>query len=144
MMFLFKLLARRELEFGFRSAHEITRYISLARGIEANLPWEREFPLLKQAFDEQICQKILPRLYGSRKHLEPLLLELGAFCGVSRDWSSFNTISFVELQNSIDVATQTGQLTQIGETPFLPISYDKIVRLLDRARRNGFASFAEA
>lgn len=144
MMFLFDVLSKYELEFGFRTAHEIMRYISLARNIEADLPWDIERDLLRQAFDEQICQKILPRLHGARKYLEPILLELGTYCALDRVWSADSAGDLSGLQLMTQSAVQEGSLSANDSGAFLPTSHDKIVRLLDRVRRNGFASFAEA
>ncbi|USI76527.1 McrB family protein [Sphingopyxis sp. USTB-05] len=144
MMFLFDVLSKYELEFGFRTAHEIMRYISLARNIEAGLPWDAERDLLRQAFDEQVCQKILPRLHGARKHLEPILLELGTYCALDRAWSADSAGDLSALQLTTQSAVQEGSLPAKDSGAFLPTSHDKIVRLLDRVRRNGFASFAEA
>ena len=144
LQLLFEILARHELEFGFRSAYEFMRYVSLKRSIEAEMDWPLEFELLRTSFDEQMVQKILPRLHGSRKRLEPILLELGAFCASERFWTDSGPGNLATVRVETENAIKNSSFNVPTDGPFLAISFEKIERLLERVRRDGFASFAEA
>jgi 5-methylcytosine-specific restriction protein B len=82
-----------------------------------------------QALDLQILQKMLPRLHGARRRLEPILSQVGKFCfdpqnGESAD-GAFDPLS-------VDPAQAK-----------LPQSFAKIRRMTKSVRANQFASFAE-
>ena len=83
LMQLFNLLKKGRFEFGFRTGNEVLNYLrtsyflagkdELSRQVWANEEW-------KQAFGEQVLQKILPKLHGSKSRLSPLLGALGTWC----------------------------------------------------------------
>lgn len=111
------VMARVGQPFGYRTIGEMLRYIEHARGV---LPPQ-------QALDQQIKQKILPRLRGDdtprlRRALAALLeLLLGA---PQRDWGKASAVP-PEL------------LTQ---APF-PSAADKVRRMLERLEIEGFTDF---
>jgi len=70
----FELLAAVGAEFGFRTAHEMVRFVLLHKNLSGP-QWQ-----LAQALDAQVLQKLLPRLHGSARKLEPVLKALAAFC----------------------------------------------------------------
>jgi 5-methylcytosine-specific restriction protein B len=70
----FELLAAVGAEFGFRSAHEMVRFVLLHKAL-SGAQWQ-----LAQALDAQVLQKLLPRLHGSARKLEPVLEALATFC----------------------------------------------------------------
>jgi len=105
-------------EFGYRSATEIYRFIanakSCAKGMEEN-----------EILDAAIVQKLLPKLHGSRKKLEPALKALWGLC--------------MQEKHTTEAITQDN--VQFAK---FPESADKIQRMMQTALDNGFTSFAEA
>lgn|GEM_PF-1439623 len=118
-----RLLAEGDFEFGHRVFYEALRYASmLASAGNATL---------EAALDQQIYQKVLPRLHGSRRRLEPLLRALGHFC---YDFSS--PVATGTPDDFDPEAAHEGQ-------PKLPLSYQKIRRMFRSLRVNQFTSFTE-
>jgi len=118
-----RVLSGGDYEFGHRLFFEATRFAA-ALHATGELDW-------RVALDRQVLQKLLPRLHGSRRRLEPTLSALGRFCldltakppsGVDED---FDPIASTEVQ------------------PALPDSFDKIRRMTRNIRANQFASFTE-
>lgn len=71
---IFGELAKIGAEFGFRTAHEITRFTHFHAKLTGN-GWQ-----FKDALDAQVLQKLLPKLHGSERRLGPVLQALEAFC----------------------------------------------------------------
>ena len=114
----FKVLKRVNAEFGYRSATEIYRFIANAKACAEGMT-ENEI------LDAAIVQKLLPKLHGSRKKLEPALKALWGLC----------------MQN--DHITEAITRDNVEYAKF-PESADKIQRMMQTALDNGFTSFAEA
>jgi hypothetical protein len=150
---IFNVMAHHGYEFGFRTALEISRFISKHQQLGEE-DWE-----IQVAIDAQIYQKILPRLNGSRARLEPVLRSLAVLCRSERKWSSSQTgptklenresiliearaaASSLRLQTASDpFSDPSGQ----DLTPIYPLSDAKIQRMYWLVRQNGFTSFAEA
>jgi 5-methylcytosine-specific restriction protein B len=122
---LHRLLSPFGLEFGHRTFREAGRFAAFlyASG-------ERD---AMQALDRQVIQKILPRVHGARRRVEPALVALGAFCfdptsidvGASREVEPFDPCAPTEA------------------APRLPVSFDKIRRMTESLRANQFVSFTE-
>ena len=111
----FKALKSVNAEFGYRSASEIGRFITLAHD-KGNLPIEK-------AVDAAIVQKLLPKLHGSRKKLVPVLTTLWDMCDAGI---------------GIELADEVPEQTRY------PLTADKLLRMYRGAIDNGFTSFAEA
>ncbi|MBW0369982.1 McrB family protein [Ensifer adhaerens] len=146
ILLLFNLLAEEELEFGFRSAHEIARYFWFA--FEARQPATdaARHEVLATALDHQVLQKILPRIHGARKRVEPLLLKLRSYCQEAHEWELAGIKNLVGLNAAIAAAknvAQTAAAEDVTATPFLPLSHRKIERMLTKLKSTGFVSFAE-
>lgn len=110
-------------EFGFRTAHEILRYVEKYANLL--LPDEALASKIGHILDSAIAQKLLPKLHGSRRKLEPVLAALAGLCLKAPPSAfSFDTRPLPEAR--------------------FPISLEKICRMQERAVSNGFASFAEA
>jgi 5-methylcytosine-specific restriction protein B len=62
-------------EFGYRSASEIMQFAAKMRDIS-----EKDSEI-DNIIDAAVVQKLLPKLHGSRKRLEPVLAELKKLCG---------------------------------------------------------------
>jgi 5-methylcytosine-specific restriction protein B len=78
----------------------------------------------------QVMQKVLPRLHGSRRRLEPTLCALGRFC----------------FDLSFDAESVTPRFDPLAPTPDtarLPISFDKVRRMTRGLRAQQFTSFTE-
>jgi hypothetical protein len=61
-------------EFGFRTAYEITRFIYFHKKL-CGESWS-----FNKALDAQILQKLMPKLHGSQRRLDPVLSALEKFC----------------------------------------------------------------
>ena len=109
-------------EFGYRSATEIFRFISQAKKNDDTVEKMSETEIL----DAAILQKLLPKLHGSRKKLEPALNGLWKLCFTTSDKDTMQ----ITLEN-------------IGKAIYKE-SADKILRMYESANANGFTSFAEA
>ena len=108
-------------EFGYRSATEIFRFICQAKSNDDATPKMTDAEIL----DAAIVQKLLPKLHGSRKKLEPVLGRLWKLC-------------FTGAGKDLNIAQEHVEKAQCKE------SADKIRRMYESATANGFTSFAEA
>jgi MoxR-like ATPase len=109
-------------EFGHRVMYEAVRYASLL----TTAGEVRE----EVALDQQVMQKILPRLHGNRKRLEATLCGLAQFC------FSLTAPAGLEeaLRNNIDFNVTDARLKT---------SAGKVLRMLRNLRTNQFAGFTE-
>jgi 5-methylcytosine-specific restriction protein B len=114
----FKELKKVNAEFGYRTATEIFRYIAQAKKNDDTEEKLTNHDIL----DAAIIQKLLPKLHGSRKKLEPVLTQLWKLC-------------FTE---EVHIARENVDKAIYKE------SADKILRMYEAANANGFTSFAEA
>ena len=108
-------------EFGYRSATEIFRFICQAKANDDT----GEKMTGEEILDAAIVQKLLPKLHGSRKKLEPVLAQLWKLC-------------FIGAGKDLNIAKENVEKAQYKE------SADKIRRMYESATANGFTSFAEA
>ena len=108
-------------EFGYRSATEIFRFICQAKDNDDTDKKMTDAEIL----DAAIVQKLLPKLHGSRKKLEPVLAQLWKLC-------------FTGAGKDLNIAKENVEKAQYKE------SADKIRRMYESATANGFTSFAEA
>lgn len=114
----FKVLKKVNAEFGYRSATEIYRFIANAKACAEGMT-ENEI------LDAAIVQKLLPKLHGSRKKLEPALKALWGLC----------------MQEEHTTEAITRDNVQYAK---FPEAADKVQRMMQTALDNGFTSFAEA
>lgn len=144
---LFAILRPNGAEFGFRTAREVQRFFAAMDELVSP-------PDFFQTLDAQVLQKLLPRLSGPRRRLEGLLCALGIYCAHPREWDA-DELVLVNLSNIQAAAGRAGNLAETTLHPLdanfayaddivLPLSYDKIKRMLSRLETDGFASFAEA
>lgn len=123
MLAFFKELKKTGSEFGYRSAAEILRFVSIAQMIKPD--WD-----LKEIFDAAIMQKLLPKVHGSRKKLAPVLESLGNLC-LKKD---------IKIADVFDTKIET----DYAAVSLYPISLEKIARMYGNLMDNGFTSYAEA
>jgi 5-methylcytosine-specific restriction protein B len=112
-------------EFGYRTYHDMLRFAAFASAMGIS-NWQ-------QILDLQILQKVLPRLNGSRRRLEPVLSRLGRFC---HDLAVDDKVK--DEPNKVFMPNE-----QALASPLLPQSYDKVRRMHRLLVANQFASFAE-
>lgn len=90
-------------DFGFRVIDEVSQYIK----INTELFGEESF---NQYFDEQVCQKILPKLHGAKAALKPKLDSLQMIFAGNEDYKLTNN-KLEEMQNAV----KKGYASFIGE-----------------------------
>lgn len=73
---IYEITNKYGFEFAFRSVKEIRQYLSAAYELVDN---KDEFNF-NAAIDEQLVQKILPKIHGNKREIGQLLEELAAFC----------------------------------------------------------------
>jgi 5-methylcytosine-specific restriction enzyme B len=125
----FSELKRVGAEFGYRSASEIMRFSAIINLIEPS--WNDN-----AIIDAAIMQKLLPKVHGSRRKLEPVLKTLALLC-LNEEFITGNGFKIDTLLNSeVEIA--------FNENINYPISFEKIKRMYRRLIDNGFTSYAEA
>ncbi|NQT64529.1 MAG: DUF3578 domain-containing protein [Candidatus Marinimicrobia bacterium] len=115
----FSKLQEAGAEFGYRTAAEINRFISVCTELADGEMNDTEI------IDAVIMQKLLPKLHGSRKKLEKILWSIGQLCLVDQTGDAFH-----EQEEDSDIK--------------YPLSYEKLKRMYTRVRDDGFTSYAEA
>ncbi len=142
LLSFFEELRKCGAEFGFRSASEISRLISVLSELrKESAKWDEVEISDNDFIDIAIMQKLLPKLHGSRKKLVGPLETLAGFC-LARNHGSKS-----DEQN----VTKTIYQQFIAEKRDLakweikyPISFEKIERMHKNVIDNGFTSYAEA
>lgn len=125
LMSFFSELKKTGAEFGYRSASEIIRFAAVVNKIEPG--WRTS-----DIIDAAIIQKLLPKVHGSRRKLEPVLKTLGSLC--LTDGQKFD--DFLLAKTEINYS-DTSKIKY-------PVSLEKILRMYDNLISNGFTSYAEA
>ena len=117
---LFGIMHKHRMEFGYRTMHEVLRYA----GVDYELAADRATWSWAACLDVQILQKILPKLHGSKKRVEQLVVDLAVFCETGA--APAGTGAFA--------ARSTGKITY-------PQSYEKLACMIEAVRRDQFVSF---
>jgi 5-methylcytosine-specific restriction protein B len=125
LLIFFSELKKTGAEFGYRSASEIFRFAAVVNILEPG--WS-----LSEIIDAAIMQKLLPKVHGSRRKLEPVLKTLGNLCLQSgQDFDDFVTSkNEITFNDSVKIK--------------YPLSLEKILRMYQGLIDNGFTSYAEA
>jgi 5-methylcytosine-specific restriction protein B len=123
MVMFFNELKKLGAEFGYRSASEINRFAAAVNWLEPS--WS-----MTDIIDAAIMQKLLPKVHGSKKRLEPVLRKLGELC--LTDPRTLDEILKTEDENLFAIKGK------------FPISLEKIIRMYKNLMHNGFTSYAEA
>ncbi len=121
---LHAILAVDGLEFGHRVFYEAMRFASMLDAAGDAEP--------SHAIDRQIFQKILPRLHGSRRRLEPTLCALAFECAAAQGAGA-----------SVDVKSLFDPMKPLAIPPRFPLAFEKIRRMVRSVRANQFTSFTE-
>ncbi len=151
----FEALQAVNAEFGFRVAKEAASFLYFHKTLNGG-NWD-----FRAGMDAQILQKLLPKLHGSRNVLEPILCTLATLCYPVRTWDiEEENKEFAHLKRLGEEARKAARmedesLDPLGLTPegnrayssadaYYRLSFEKILRMLERLRSNGFTGFAEA
>ena len=128
----FNELKKTGAEFGYRTALEITSLAAVLLHLteKDGNRWE-----LDEVVDVAVAQKLLPKLHGSRKKLEPTLDALAELC--LKD-------AVEEPSELLSSLPETSSEIFTDERVRFPISLEKILRMKKRVQQEGFTSFAEA
>ena len=121
----FKELKKAGAEFGYRTATEILRFAAVVNTLESE--WSKE-----EILDAAIMQKLLPKVHGSRRKLEPVLKSLAELC--LRDKAQIADV----LNPKKDISFHERDKYKY------PVSLEKIRRMYTGLINNGFTSYAEA
>lgn len=129
---LFAILHDSRLEFAFRTIAEIMRYITVDFTLSPDKPkWS-----WRDCVDAQVLQKILPKLHGSRRRMEPILASLASYCE-RRDANCAKQL----LEQNSDL-TAISHMTPSPDAA-LPMSRAKLLEMLSALRRDQFVSFIQ-
>lgn len=166
----FAVLADHEAEFGFRTAKDVARFVHFflelsgeqGAGSTEEGTGQADSQLqapgserLRRAMDAVVMQKILPKLHGSERKLGPVLRGLGELCH-GRDGTPESRLARARaaaenqpeagspLAKKPDELFAECRKDEFRQALRYPLSFEKIVRMLRKLRRDGFASFAEA
>lgn len=114
------LLAKAGFEYGHRVYFEALRFAVIHHALGGTG--------IDHVLDLQVMQKLLPRLHGSRRRVGSVLEDLAAYCfyGSAGPHTDFRALE-----------------PPVGVAPRLPISFDKLQRMLAKLDANQFVSFAE-
>lgn len=141
LVLFFGIMASNGSEFGYRVAHESTRFVSffklLGNHDDVDPAW------LLTALDCLILQKFLPKLHGSRTKLGPLLKKLWFVCSTAHGSRTEDPLALAEAASRSN-DKQAEPSSSIPEGAPYPQSCAKIARMWRLLNENGFASFAEA
>lgn len=124
LLLFFDVLNKIGAEFGFRSAAEIMRFAAIMN--KFNVGWG-----INKVIDAIAIQKLLPRVHGSRRKLEPVLRELATIC----------LFAGAKIDNYL--GTQESLKEDSDKIKYL-WTLEKIRRMYQRLLDNGFTSYAEA
>ena len=133
---LFGLMQQQHQEFAFRSMAEILRFLA----IDYELTNDKAKWDYQAAMDAQILQKILPKLHGSRKRIEPLLLDLARYCETGsppKDGDSYKSKYETLPLTRVRKPSEAGKEDQVR----FRTSYDKLCDMIDTVRVDQFVSF---
>jgi len=144
LIVFFNELKKAGAEFGYRSASDISRLISILNSMTNNTESDGNNKLPNNDFiDIAIMQKLLPKLHGSRSKLNPILLTLAKFCvedGIEIIKDKHKEKVFIDSYlKEVDDKENTLNIKIL-----YPISFEKIVRMYNNALTNGYTSYAEA
>ncbi|WP_411846831.1 AAA family ATPase [Roseibacillus persicicus] len=125
---LFKILKAHRYEYGYRTAAEVTKYLRVCRHLaDDKAKWDAGG--WRESLDEQIVQKLLPKLHGSVGRVGGLLARLGCYCF---DGSQKEEARLDDLLN----------LKEGGEVLF-PRSFAKLKSMAQTLRDEQFVSFIQ-
>jgi 5-methylcytosine-specific restriction protein B len=123
LMTFFPALQAAGAEFGYRTAHEICRFVYFHKELSGG-DWSFD-----AAMDAAVMQKLLPKLHGSKKKLGPVLAALIRLCLKPEARPENDPVADEVL---------------VEENAKYPAALEKLKRMRQRLAEHGFTSFAEA
>jgi hypothetical protein len=128
----FDLLHSARLEFAFRTIAEITYYIHVDFEFAADkFKWRWQ-----DCIDAQVLQKILPKLHGSRRRLEAILIALATYCE-KRNLDA----SKEPLRRDAELSRYPS--ANVPSDVAFPLSRTKLLEMIEAVRRDQFVSFIQ-
>ena len=125
---LFEIMQRSHWEFAYRTISEILRYAA----VDYELTKQKKDWNWQSCMDAQIMQKILPKVHGSRRQIESLLIRLARYCEKGEVPKDDNTPPHL----------QPDRFKPIGDALFKR-SYQKLCDMIEAVRRDQFVSFIQ-
>jgi hypothetical protein len=135
---LFEILHEHRLEFAFRTMAEVLRYIHVDSELAPNkAEWRWQ-----ACMDAQILQKILPKLYGSKKKLEELLIRLAQYSEIGPDAKPEQKTKTDFTQQKVKRLDRPENKDTSDPVVFRD-SYEKLCDMINIVRRDQFVSFIQ-
>lgn len=132
---LFAIMKTRRQEFAFRTCSEILRYISIHQFCAGSRSSD-----WRNALDLQILQKVLPKLHGSRRNLEALLVALATYCDSENLTDSLKYLEPGATLTTFKIKSAAGS----NENQFaFSASHRKLGEMIQVIRRDQFVSFIQ-
>ena len=131
---LLKILKEGRFEFAYRTAKEVNTYLRVCRHLSEDSgawdggKWEKDL-------DDQILQKLLPKLHGSMGRIGPLLAHLATYCHKGE-------IQAIEKGQTGIKLKEAETLERTEQTPF-PRSLAKLKSMIHTLLDEQFVSFIQ-
>jgi len=127
-----EILQNGRFEFAFRTAKEVVAYLKVSYELAADkAAWEAG--KWKSDLDDEILQKILPKLSGSKRRIEALLVRLARYC---------ETGVVHKIEESTPAAYQSSPVKRADAAKCkFARSHGKLCDMIDAVRRDQFVSF---
>jgi energy-coupling factor transporter ATP-binding protein EcfA2 len=123
----FNVLQVAGFEFAYRTANEILRYAKVASALSS------QPPAVNSVLDEQIVQKLLPRLHGSKRRIEKTLVALARLCEDGADPARI--LEDLEADKALELTKDA--------KPTFKLSYEKLSAMIRTVQRDQFVSFIQ-
>jgi MoxR-like ATPase len=123
-----ELLFAAGMEFSKRVFYESIRFASL-RALSGNAD-------LESVLDDVLLQRLLPRLHGARRRMEPVL------CGLAR-YAATGTTDLADLGRAAAGGAKRFDPEAPASSPRLKGSFQKLARMTKAVRENQYVSFIE-
>ena len=131
---LFLIMQAGRFEFAYRTGKEVNRYLRVCRHLADDQPaWDNS--AWKSDLDDQILQKILPKLHGSIGRVGGLLADLALYCAIG-------TIG-AEEQRKHSSSQRINLALEPIESPTFPRSHAKLISMLRTLKEEQFVSFIQ-
>ena len=139
LMQLFRILKKGRFEFGFRTGNEVLNFLRAGwflAGPEENARNEWADEGWKSTFGEQVLQKLLPKLHGSKSRLSPLLGALGTWCATGNE-----TLAMKHFPDDGNIPERSLKDALDEEGREFKAAYEKIVEMIHVLNSDQFVSF---
>ena len=126
---VYRLLHKVRQEFAYRTMQEVIRYVHVDYAVtEDGQAWD-----WRMCMDCQLLQKVLPKLHGSRRRVEPILVELAGYCELGPEGHEAGRKPQTQLDQQ--------PVGRAADLVVFPRSYEKLCDMIDAVRRDQFVSF---